>query len=109
MDPAQRKMMAFMMPVILGFMCWHFASGLALYWGTGNVINLAIQLGINQSGWARRCTLSPPGGPPRRPAAPEDHSGQAVKLRFAIAPRSGPPERGFFCIGMVRGAAAMAK
>jgi YidC/Oxa1 family membrane protein insertase len=49
MDPAQRKMMAFMMPIIFGFMLWHFASGLALYWGTGNVINLAIQLGINQS------------------------------------------------------------
>jgi YidC/Oxa1 family membrane protein insertase len=33
----------------MGFMLLHFASGLALYWGTGNVINLAIQLGINQS------------------------------------------------------------
>ena len=42
-------MMAFMMPVIFGFMLWHYASGLALYWGTGNMINLAIQLGINQS------------------------------------------------------------
>ena len=49
MDPAQRKMMAFMMPVIFGFSMWHFASGLALYWGTGNLINLAIQFGINQS------------------------------------------------------------
>ena len=49
MDPAQRKMMAFMMPLFMGFMLLHFASGLALYWGTGNVINLAIQLGINQS------------------------------------------------------------
>ena len=49
MDPAQRRMMAFMMPVMFGFMLWHYASGLALYWGTGNLINLAIQLGINQS------------------------------------------------------------
>ena len=49
MDPAQRRMMAFMMPIIFGFMLWSFASGLALYWGTGNIINLAIQLGINQS------------------------------------------------------------
>ena len=49
MDPAQRKMMAIMMPAIFGFTMLHFASGLALYWGTGNVINLAIQLGINQS------------------------------------------------------------
>ena len=49
MDPNQRKMMAIMMPAIFGFTMLHFASGLALYWGTGNVINLAIQLGINQS------------------------------------------------------------
>jgi len=49
MDPAQRKMMAIMMPAIFGFTMLHFASGLALYWGTGNVINLAMQIGINQS------------------------------------------------------------
>ncbi len=48
-DPAQRRMLAIMMPVMFGFMLWHYASGLALYWGTGNLINLAIQLGINQS------------------------------------------------------------
>ena len=49
MDPAQRKMMAIMMPAIFGFSMLHFASGLALYWGTGNVINLAIQIGVNHS------------------------------------------------------------
>ena len=49
MDPARRRMMAIMMPIIFGFMLMHFASGLALYWGTGNVINLVIQLGFNQS------------------------------------------------------------
>jgi len=49
MDPAQRRMMAFMMPVFFGFILWHYASGLALYWGTSNIINLALQLGINQS------------------------------------------------------------
>jgi YidC/Oxa1 family membrane protein insertase len=65
--PRPARMMAFMMPVIFGFILWHYASGLALYWGTGNLINLAIQLGINQSRWARRCTPSPPAGaPPRR-------------------------------------------
>jgi YidC/Oxa1 family membrane protein insertase len=42
-------MLAFMMPVMFGFMLWHYASGLALYWGTGNLINLAMQLAINQS------------------------------------------------------------
>ncbi|MGB8261278.1 MAG: membrane protein insertase YidC [Terracidiphilus sp.] len=49
MDPAQRRMMAFMMPVIMGFTLWHFASGLALYWCTGNLINLGMQIAINQS------------------------------------------------------------
>jgi YidC/Oxa1 family membrane protein insertase len=49
MDPAQRRMMAFMMPAIFGFSMWSFASGLALYWATGNLLNLGLQLGINQS------------------------------------------------------------
>jgi YidC/Oxa1 family membrane protein insertase len=49
MDPTQRRMMAFMMPVFMGFILWHYASGMALYWITGNIINLAIQVGINQS------------------------------------------------------------
>ena len=53
MDPTQRRMMAFMMPMIFGFMLWHYASGLALYWGTGNVIMLAMQLGINRSHWGK--------------------------------------------------------
>ena len=49
MDPMQRRMMAIMMPVIMGFTLWHFASGLALYWITGNVINLIMQVAINNS------------------------------------------------------------
>jgi YidC/Oxa1 family membrane protein insertase len=49
MDPMQRRMLAIMMPAIMGFTLWHFASGLALYWVTGNIINLAIQVAINQS------------------------------------------------------------
>jgi len=53
MDPAQRRMMAFMMPAIFGFSMWSFASGLALYWATGNLLNLAIQLTINQSSMGR--------------------------------------------------------
>jgi YidC/Oxa1 family membrane protein insertase len=53
MDATQRRLMAFMMPVIFGFSMLHFASGLALYWGTGNVINLALQIGINQSSIGR--------------------------------------------------------
>ena len=49
MDPAQRRMMAFMMPIFFGFMLWHYASGLALYWGASNIIYLAMQISINQS------------------------------------------------------------
>jgi YidC/Oxa1 family membrane protein insertase len=49
MDRSQRNMMAIMMPVMMGFFLLHYASGLALYWGTSNIINLALQLGINQS------------------------------------------------------------
>ncbi len=49
MDPTQRRMMAIVMPIFMGFILWHYASGLALYWITGNFINLAIQVAINQS------------------------------------------------------------
>ena len=49
MDPMQRRMMAIMMPVIMGFTLWHFASGLALYWITGNIISLIMQVAINKS------------------------------------------------------------
>lgn len=49
MDATQRKMMAFIMPLIFGFTLLHYASGLALYWVTGNLINLGIQLAINNS------------------------------------------------------------
>ena len=74
MDPNQRRMMAIMMPAIFGFTMIHFASGLALYWGTGNVINLAIQLAINQSSLGkelheiaakRAAKKTPPGSGPR--------------------------------------------
>ena len=53
MDPAQRRMMAFMMPVLFGFMLWHYASGLALYWGTSNILSLTMQVGINRSHWGK--------------------------------------------------------
>ncbi len=53
MDPAQRRMMAFLMPIIFGFSMLHFPSGLALYWGTGNIINMGLQVGINRSHYGR--------------------------------------------------------
>jgi YidC/Oxa1 family membrane protein insertase len=49
MDQSQRRMMAIMMPVLMGSFLWRYGSGLALYWGTSNVINLALQIAINNS------------------------------------------------------------
>jgi YidC/Oxa1 family membrane protein insertase len=53
MDPAQRRMMAFMTPMIFGFILWRYPSGLALYWGTGNIIMLTMQILINRSHWGK--------------------------------------------------------
>jgi YidC/Oxa1 family membrane protein insertase len=53
MDPAQRRMMAFMMPAMMGTFMWNYSSGLALYWVTGNLLNLCMQLAINQSSIGR--------------------------------------------------------
>jgi YidC/Oxa1 family membrane protein insertase len=49
MDRTQQMMMAFMMPIMFGFILWNYPSGLALYWGTSNIIYLATQIGINSS------------------------------------------------------------
>jgi YidC/Oxa1 family membrane protein insertase len=49
MDANQRRMMAIMMPLFMGFVLLHYPSGLALYWGTSNLINLALQVAVNQS------------------------------------------------------------
>ncbi len=53
MDPSQRRMMAFAMPIFFGFMLLHYASGLALYWCTGNIIMLTMQIFINRSHWGK--------------------------------------------------------
>jgi YidC/Oxa1 family membrane protein insertase len=49
MSPSQRRMFAILMPAIMGFSLWRYASGLSLYWVTGNIINLLIQFAINRS------------------------------------------------------------
>jgi YidC/Oxa1 family membrane protein insertase len=49
MDRSQQLMMAFMMPIMFGFILWHYPSGMAIYWGTSNIIYLAMQIGINYS------------------------------------------------------------
>ncbi len=53
MDPTQRRMMAFMTPIFFGYILLHYPSGLALYWGTGNIMMLAMQIGINRSHWGK--------------------------------------------------------
>ena len=53
MDPTQRRMMAFMTPIFFGYILWHYPSGLALYWGTSNILYLAMQIGINRSHWGK--------------------------------------------------------
>ena len=53
-DPAQQKMMAFMMPVMFGFMMWNFASGVALYWAAGNLITTGMQLIMNRTGMGKQ-------------------------------------------------------
>ena len=52
-DPQQQKMMAFMMPAVSGYMTWNYASGLALYWSVGNLINIAQQAVMNRTSIGR--------------------------------------------------------
>jgi membrane protein insertase Oxa1/YidC/SpoIIIJ len=86
MDPAQRKHDGLHDANLLRLhACWHYASGLALYWGTSNVINLGIQIGINQSQHGQGDARD------RRQAThcqksrhqPEDHPGQAIRILTA--------------------------
>jgi YidC/Oxa1 family membrane protein insertase len=53
-DPAQQKMMAFMMPVMFGFIMWNIGSGVALYWAAGNLITTAQQLIMNRTGMGKQ-------------------------------------------------------
>jgi YidC/Oxa1 family membrane protein insertase len=52
-DPQQQKMMAFMMPAFSGYICWYYASGLALYWTVGNLIGIAQQAVMNRTSLGR--------------------------------------------------------
>jgi YidC/Oxa1 family membrane protein insertase len=52
-DPAQQKMMAFMMPAFSGWMTWQYASGLALYWNVGNIIMIVQQQVMNRTALGR--------------------------------------------------------
>jgi YidC/Oxa1 family membrane protein insertase len=53
MDPTQQKMMAFMMPVMLGVISWNLPAGLGLYWSEGNIIALVQQAIMNRTSMGR--------------------------------------------------------
>jgi YidC/Oxa1 family membrane protein insertase len=53
MDPAQQKMMAFMMPVMIGVISFNLAAGLCLYWTEGNLIAIAQQSIMNRTSLGR--------------------------------------------------------
>jgi YidC/Oxa1 family membrane protein insertase len=53
MDPSQQKMMNVMMPVMMGFLSWNFASGLCLYWAEGNLIAIVQQAIMNRTSLGR--------------------------------------------------------
>ncbi|HEU5451307.1 MAG TPA: membrane protein insertase YidC [Terriglobales bacterium] len=48
-DAAQQKMMMFMMPLMLGFMAWTVASGLAVYWVVGTIVSIVQQYAMNRT------------------------------------------------------------
>uniref|UniRef100_A0A7V4XSC6 Membrane protein insertase YidC n=1 Tax=Acidobacterium capsulatum TaxID=33075 RepID=A0A7V4XSC6_9BACT len=52
-DPAQQRMMAFMMPAFFGFMMLHIGSGVALYWAGGNILGVGQQWVMNSTGMGR--------------------------------------------------------
>jgi YidC/Oxa1 family membrane protein insertase len=53
MDPAQAKMMQFMMPVMIGFFSMSLPSGLGVYWFMGNVLGIVSQYAMNNTPHAR--------------------------------------------------------
>jgi len=52
-DPAQQKMMMFMMPAFSLYWTWTYSSALALYWSVGNLISIVQQLVMNRTSLGR--------------------------------------------------------
>jgi YidC/Oxa1 family membrane protein insertase len=52
-DPQQQKLLAFIMPVFSGYICWTYYSGLAIYWAVGNLIGIAQQAVMNRTSLGR--------------------------------------------------------
>ena len=47
--PAQRWVLTILTPAIIGISLLHYASGLSLYWLTGNIFGLITQFLVNRS------------------------------------------------------------
>ena len=47
-DPNQKKMMTYMMPIVITFVVMNLASGLTLYWFVSNLLQLGQQHYINK-------------------------------------------------------------
>ena len=58
MDPAQAKMMKYMMPLMIGGMTWYLPSGLGVYWAISNVIAYVQQVVINRSQFGQQVKKS---------------------------------------------------
>jgi YidC/Oxa1 family membrane protein insertase len=53
MDPAQQKMMNFMMPMMMGIISFNLASGLCLYWSESTLITIVQQAVMNRTSLGR--------------------------------------------------------
>jgi YidC/Oxa1 family membrane protein insertase len=53
MDPAQQKMMNFMMPIMIGVISWNLAAGLNLYWAVSQLLGIVQQGLMNRSSLGR--------------------------------------------------------
>ncbi len=53
MDPAQQKMMNFMMPVFMGYISFNLPAGLGLYWAMGQLIGIVQQAALNRTSLGR--------------------------------------------------------
>ena len=53
MDPAQQKMMNYMMPAMMGYISFNLPAGLSLYWAMGQLIGIVQQAALNRSSLGR--------------------------------------------------------
>ena len=58
MSVAQRKSMAILTALVFGFGLARYASGLSLYWATGNLVNLLVQFVINRTKLGKRISAA---------------------------------------------------